>query len=251
MEKRDDNQMTRSPPQRRPIPPREPIDWGCTKIWAKSCPAVRRRLSSALCFKDYNPRCVCIPAISPVGFETLTTYGLWPRAMRAISEFNPHPRAQRRFHRSWGGNGWMVRGLVNDDDIYFRALRVLFPPYRGGAKVLYRGQLAGMWAGVSWTSNYMVAEEYAFHGIDTDLSDEEELKDLPDHTFRIPRHLMFQPLPDRRLLILQRRMRDEIITKLPDRRSRDPEFKHPEYICDPRGVAYESFAAADLPDPRI
>ena len=243
--------MTRSPPQHRPIPPREPIDWGCTKdpgeqILARLCVAVR---TGASCFENDNPHEPGIPAISPGGFQTLTVHGLWPRAMRAISELdNPHPRAQRQFHRSWGGNCWFVRALVGDDDVFYRALRKMFPPYRGGAKTLWRGQLDGMWIGTSWTSNFMCAEDYAFDGVNMHWR-EDEVKDVPVHCIRIPRHLMLRPLPNRRPLILEARMCSEIICRLPNRSG--DEFKHEEYICDPRGVAYESFGAADLPDPRI
>jgi hypothetical protein len=186
------------------------------------------------------------PVISPGGLRLLTERNLWPRAMRAIIEIEKvHPRACRRFHRSWPHNGWMVRALVGDDDIYFKALRLLLPPWRGGAKLLWRGQLAGMWVGPSWTSNFMVAEEFAFHGVNVHWG-EDHVKGHPDYELRIPRHLMLRPLPNRRPVILQATMRDEIISKLPNY-----DYKENEFIVDPRGVAYESFGIADLPDPRI
>ena len=243
--------MTRSPPQHRPISPREPIDWGCTKDpggqflpgCASPCGPARLALKTTTRTSQVSLRS------ARADFQTLTVHGLWPRAMRAISELdNPHPRAQRRFHRSWGGNCWFVRALVGDDDVFYRALRKMFPPYRGGAKTLWRGQLDGMWIGTSWTSNFMCAEDYAFDGVNMHWR-EDEVKDVPVHCIRIPRHLMLRPLPNRRPLILEARMCSEIICRLPNRSG--DEFKHEEYICDPRGVAYESFGAADLPDPRI
>jgi len=232
------------PRQHRPLSTRQPKwdepwskEWEGEQILTKLRDAVR---TGWLCSLEDNPHEAPIPAISPSRFVQLTENELWPRAMRAIAEIEKvHPRAQRRFHRSWPGNAWMVRALVGDDDVNFAVLRKMFPPYRGGAKLLYRGQLQGMWVGPSWTTNYMVAEEYAFDGVDEHWR-AEEVKHIADHKFRIPRHLMLRPLPNRRPVILRATMRGEIISsRLPQRRDG---FKHDEFICDPRAVTYESFS---------
>lgn len=244
----------RGPPQHRPLPPRQRVvredpetakaRWN-EEIIANLLEAVR---TGWPCPVDDNPHERPIPAISPSGLSDLTNRELWPAAMRAIAEVDEvHPRAQQRFLRFWDGSGWMVRGLVGDDDVFFRALRKMFPPYRGRAKVLFRGQLAGMWVGPSWTTNFNVAEEYAGDGIHDQWTDTEAMQRLPDYRFRIPRRLMLRPLPNRRPVILKAKMRGEIIAKIPNRRGF---FKHSEYICDPRGVTYESFGIADL-DPWI
>lgn len=241
----------RQPPQHRPLPERQPLIWNHEdaktymdrKILANLLEAVR---TGWPCPEDDNPHERPIPAISPGGFKTLTVHELWPQAMRAITEIEKvHARAQRRFHRSWAHNAWMVRGLVGDDELYFAALRKIFPPYRGGTKVLYRGQLQGMWVGPSWTSNYMVAERYAFDAINEHWT-EDDVKGFSDHDFRIPRHLLLRPLPNKRPVILRATMRGEIISRL-----RRDGFKHDEFIVDPRAATYESFSIAELPDPRI
>lgn len=254
--------MRRGPPQR-PLPPRRPARlptlgrppvvredpetakarWN-EKIITNLLEAVR---TGGHCSLLQGPEEAA--AISPSGLSDLTTHELWPEAMRRIAEVETvHPRAQQRFLRFWDGSGWMVRGLVGDDDVFFRALRKMFPPYRGRTKVLFRGQLAGMWVGPSWTTNFNVAEEYAGDGIHDQWSETEAMQRLPEYHFRIPRHLMLRPLPNRRPVILKAKMRGEIIAKLPKRRGF---FNHSEYICDPRGVTYESFSITDLPDPRI
>ena len=188
--------------------------------------------------------------ISPRGLKGIDAER-WPAVMKAIAAIDdPHPRAQRRFLRSWGhGNGWAVRSLVGDDDVFFRALRVMFPQYRGGAKTLWRGQLDGTWTGISWTSNFMVAEDFSSHGVNAwiDIDGAYALPDGP-FDFRIPKHLLLRPLPNRKPVILEAVMHGEIITRLHERPGY---YRHEEYICDPRGATIESFRLDQLPDPRL
>jgi len=48
-----------------------------------------------------------------------------------------------------------------DEDVWFAALRVLLPPYEGGAMVLYRGQCDGEPIGASWTRSRHIARKFA------------------------------------------------------------------------------------------
>jgi hypothetical protein len=245
--------MKRQPPQHRPIPPRQRVVWNAPRPREERVLAKLREacMTGGYCSLLYGPEEPA--AISPRGLRLLTAYGIWPQAMRAIVEIgNVHPRAQRRFLQSWVDcDGYAVRALTGDDELYFRALRVIMPPYCGPARVLYRGQLAGMWTGVSWSTNFMVAQGYGFSGVYDHWTPElveRAAKALLACPFRTPPHLMLRPLPNRRPIILKAKMRGEILAKLPERRG---DFRHDEYLCDPRNVSFEVFEAADLPDPRL
>jgi hypothetical protein len=108
---------------------------------------------------DSGPRRVA--AISLRGFDLLIKHGLLAVALRRVGEIEtPHPRAQARFVRAWLSIGIVLREMTCDDRAFFAGLRVLLPPYDGPAVTLYRGQLKEH-LGISWSSNFWVAEAYA------------------------------------------------------------------------------------------
>jgi hypothetical protein len=115
---------------------------------------------------DVGPRRVA--ALSLGGLGLLSRHDLWSEAMRRISKLEAsHPRAQERFLDVWTRvPQGIYRTRVNDDDIFFAALRVLLPPYAGGGVQLYRGQLAGEPVGPSWTRSYHIAKKFALYGWD-------------------------------------------------------------------------------------
>ena len=172
--------------------------------------------------------------LSPRGMNLLERYGLLPEALELIAEIkDPHPKAQQRFRKCWYFYGWSMRGIV-DDDVTFRALRVLLPPYDGPPLALYRGQVAGQWVGPSWTTIYDIALGFARDGLNF------EQRDIPDGSSpRIPRLLW----PVRTAVVLKASMHREIISGpiAPFKSA----VKYGEHVVDPRGVDYEVFETID------
>jgi hypothetical protein len=66
-------------------------------------------------------------AISWRGIGLLRQYGGWPEAMRRIAELGKpaHPQAQAWFLPIWHAAGFLIRGYVHDDDLFFAGLRVV------------------------------------------------------------------------------------------------------------------------------
>jgi hypothetical protein len=98
--------------------------------------------------------------------DALSLAGAWRSAMRAIVK---GPRlsqaARRRFSQTLLADWDSMRSAINDDLLFTSALRSLLPPYRGGARTLFRGDSArsrqrrtyGFW----WTSSVEVARAQA------------------------------------------------------------------------------------------
>lgn len=89
----------------------------------------------------------------------------WSHVMRRIAKLGSVPKRTRDvFRRLYIRSGDHIRQETGNDLALIADLRVLLPPYRGGAKVLYRGQ--GALArrrnyGLSWTASRAVAEGHA------------------------------------------------------------------------------------------
>lgn len=106
-------------------------------------------------------------AISPSGVGLLARHRIWPHAAEHIAQLGGvHPRAQERFLDLWSRVGWVLRGHVANDELYFPMMRKILPPYEGGAKTLYRGQVRSERAGPSWTRSPHIALKFALWGID-------------------------------------------------------------------------------------
>jgi hypothetical protein len=169
--------------------------------------------------------------ISVTGFELLTDRGLWREALLAVGKIKtPDPRAQQRFVKlwmiKWGSEdrGWSaVRGLVGDDDIYFKALRVLLPAYKGPPITLYRGQLKHEPIEPSWTSDEYIARRYAHFGFL-----EPNPKDLEEDPATRDYFIGFRD--DEEPVLLEGEMHREIISEL---------FNYSaEFVVDPRKAVF-------------
>ena len=104
--------------------------------------------------------------LSPKGWGRLRR--CWPEALQRVVDIGTaHPEAQRAFLNTWsrvGGAG--VREWTRDDDLFFKAMRILLPPYTGPDMDLFRGQVAGEMIGLSWSRSPSVAIKFALFGID-------------------------------------------------------------------------------------
>jgi hypothetical protein len=84
--------------------------------------------------------------------------------MRRVIDVTAHNCAHHRFLEVWGRVGFVLRKYVDDDDLFFAALRVLMPRYDGPSIKLYRGQLQGERPGPSWTRSHHIAFKFALFG---------------------------------------------------------------------------------------
>jgi hypothetical protein len=90
----------------------------------------------------------------------------WSQVMRRVAKLGSVPkRTREEFRRLYIRSGDHLRGEAGHDLALIAGLRVLLPPYRGGSKVLYRGQGAlaprSRDYGLSWTASRAVAEGHA------------------------------------------------------------------------------------------
>lgn len=105
------------------------------------------------------------PAISCVGLGVLSREKLLHAGAQEIVRLDAvHPDAQHRFLDVWMRVGSMLRGYINDDDLFFELLRKVLPPYRGADAVLYRGQIDGRRLEPSWTRSPHIALKFAMFG---------------------------------------------------------------------------------------
>lgn len=76
-----------------------------------------------------------------------------------------HPSAQMQFLKAWLRVGWSApRKHIDDDGLWFTALRKLLPCYSGDPLHIFRGQLEQEPVGMSWTVSPIVAERFALYG---------------------------------------------------------------------------------------
>jgi hypothetical protein len=90
----------------------------------------------------------------------------WKKAFRRCAKLTAVPvRMKRLILEAWVNSGIHIRQEVGDDLILATALRVLLPPYTGGALTLYRGDSAynrrRRMYGLSWTTSEDVADSFA------------------------------------------------------------------------------------------
>ena len=90
-------------------------------------------------------------------------------SLRRVVELGAvHPTARQVFAKTWLRHisGQMMRETVDDDALFFRALRILLPPstYCGPDVPLFRGQLDDEPIGISWTHAEAVALKFALFG---------------------------------------------------------------------------------------
>jgi len=68
-------------------------------------------------------------------------------------------------HLNWTERGFRPRDYIQDDDLFIRAFRRVFPPYNGGRLVLYRGErsseLEAGRIGLNWSTDQKVARRFA------------------------------------------------------------------------------------------
>jgi hypothetical protein len=85
-------------------------------------------------------------------------------ALRSLPDFNARKRAQ--FLNAWTKvAAWEgIRAEINDDDLWFGALRKLLPAYVGDGAELCRGQQADKPVGMSWSRGWHIAEGFALYG---------------------------------------------------------------------------------------
>jgi hypothetical protein len=118
----------------------------------------------------------------PMGSTTSMKFD-WDEAMRQIARLGRVPKlAQMSFMRLYTRFGHHIRLEVADDLVLVKALRVLLPPYKGPAVVLYRGvgdrgfdyladsyhrlyrkrrRVRSMPYGIAWTASYAIADDFA------------------------------------------------------------------------------------------
>jgi hypothetical protein len=94
------------------------------------------------------------------------TFNGWKQAFRRCAKLTAVPaRMKRLILEAWLNSGIHIRQEVGDDLILAAALRVLLPPYTGGALTLYRGDSAynrrRRTYGLSWTTSEDVADSFA------------------------------------------------------------------------------------------
>ena len=157
-------------------------------------------------------------ALSLPGLGILTRRKLWPAAMHRVIDLQAHERAQARFLEGWCRVPMsMVREWVGNDDVFFRGLRVLLPPYRGPTATLFRGQVKSEPVGMSWTRSFAIAQKFALYGIEN----------VNPHGVAPP-HIKARANP----IVLLAKAHDEIICA-PCLLGQ----MEGEYIVDPRGLA--------------
>lgn len=103
--------------------------------------------------------------IDQIEFGSIHRAG-WSHVMRRIAKLGSVPRRTREvFRRLYIRSGDHIRQEAGGDLALIAGLRVLLPPYRGRAKVLYRGQGAlaprSRSYGLSWSASRTVAESWA------------------------------------------------------------------------------------------
>jgi hypothetical protein len=96
--------------------------------------------------------------LGPGGLGALTEHKLWMEAAEGIARLDAvHRDAQHVFLNTWKRVGYLLRGYVGDDDVFFAMLRKLLPAYDGPAQTLYRGQRKGEAPQPSWTRSEHIA----------------------------------------------------------------------------------------------
>ena len=120
---------------------------------------VIQRFEDALLADKIRTVIKCLPLID--------RHFCWPQAMRRVVSIKQdlNQLLQYRLYHTWCHHGDHIRQSVNNDILLIDALRKLLPPYRGGDKLLYRGESAENYKrgtyGLSWTPIKSVAVGFA------------------------------------------------------------------------------------------
>lgn len=104
------------------------------------------------------------PAISVGGLGQLSRFDLWSDAMRQVIDLPAvHPNAKLRWLEVWSRISF--RSWIQDEDLFYRALRAVLPAYNGDGVTVYRGQAAGASLEPSWARQPHIALKFAMAGV--------------------------------------------------------------------------------------